>query len=105
MLTNVIIPAVKNILAGVAGVGANVHPYIRIAADDAAFNTLFLDKDAARIHGYTITREKTDVVEQDIGAARDMHTIIIRGYMGAKDADATETLMQNEIETVRTTFF
>jgi hypothetical protein len=104
LLTDVIIPQVQSILEAVAGVGANVHPYVRIAAHDKAFNDLFLDTAAGRIHGYTITREKTDVIEIDIGAARDMHTIVIRGYMGAKDADATETLMQNEVEAIRVAF-
>lgn len=104
MLTDVIIPRVQAILAGIAGVGANVYPYIRIAADDAAFNKLFFDAAAQRIHGYTITRESTDSQDRDIGARWDIHNIVVRGYMGAKDADETETLFQNEIESVRATF-
>lgn len=104
MLTDVIIPQVQSILQAVVPAGTNVHPYIRIAADDSAFKALFFDAEMQRIHGYTITRESTGVEEIDIGAAKDLHSIIIRGYMGAKDDDATETLFQAEIETVRTAF-
>lgn len=104
MLDDIIIPAVQSILASVAGVGANVHPYVRVTADEKGFNDLFFDAASGRVHGYTITRESTKVVEKDVGAAFDLHTIVIRGYMSVKDADKTEQLMQTEIENVRAAF-
>lgn len=106
-LENVILPAVAQILGSVGGV-ANVNEYIRVLADDAAFNNAFYDKTLGRIHGYTITRESTSVVEKDAGAALDQHVIVIRGYMGVQDQaqpTPTEQLFQDEIEAVRTAFF
>ncbi len=107
-LEAVIIPQCQAILQSVAGVGQNVHPFIRVAADDAAFLKLFFDAAAGRVHGYTITRESTDTRENDVGAAMDLHMIVIRGYMGVQDQaqpSPTEILMQTEVEAIRTAFF
>ena len=95
-----IITAVETILSGVPSVG-NVYSYRRWAADDASFASLFVSDGI--ILAWTITRESTETDDFEQGS-HDHHSIIMRGWMGVKDAANTEATFQNLVETVRTTF-
>ena len=39
-----------------------------------------------------------------VGATLDVHNIVIRGYMSLQDAENTEKVFQDLIETIRTAF-
>lgn len=95
-----IIQAVETILSGVEDVG-NVYSYRRWAADEASFKNLFVTQ--GTILAWTITRESTETDDFEEGS-HDHHAIVIRGWMGVKDAANTERTFQNLVESIRETF-
>jgi hypothetical protein len=95
-----IIQATATILGTVPNVG-NVYSYRRWAADEATFKKLFTT--GSQILVWTITRESTEISDEE-ESSHDFHAIVIRGWMGTKDEDATERTFQSLVESVRSAF-
>jgi hypothetical protein len=94
-----VISSVQAKIAAIAG--ANVHEYTRVLNKESDFKLAFFDDVLGRIHGWTITTEDCDSVDLTVGGQKDVHKIIMRGYMGVDDADNTEKLLRDESEAVR----
>lgn len=103
MSLDTIIVAIKALLVAVPNVG-DVHDYVRLATNEQQFLSFFKDATSGRVLGWTITRESTNTVDRNVGAQMDTHIIVLRGWMGLKDGDATEKTFQALIESVRATF-
>ena len=63
-----------------------------------------LDANAARLNGYHVRRVSTREVLVDTGRWSVWHRWRIRGIMSLDDADETEKLFDEQIETIRTAF-
>jgi len=95
-----IIQSVNTILGGVENVG-KVYSYRRWAADEASFKALFVAD--GKILAWTITRESTASRKED-DHREETHTLVMRGWMGVKDANDTERVFQNLVESICDTF-
>src|SRR3990167_4248814 len=91
----------KTILEGIASIG-KVHDYERWSVEWKKFLDGFKSADN-KIKGWTITREKTDEVFIPGPGAERRHTMVVRGYLGLDDTNASEKTFQDLIETDRKT--
>lgn len=94
---------IYTILSGVPGVG-KVYDYERWSVDWTKFVTLFQDSASGRILGWEMSRVAVESqflsrVEEEV-----THRFVIKGYLGLKDADATEKLFNGLIEAIRAAF-
>lgn len=81
-----------------------VYDYDRWSNDWGKFIELFKDPVSGRILGWEIFR-KAAPAEYDSNAEESTtHQYVIRGYMGLKDADATEKIFNEKIELIREKF-
>ena len=83
--------AIKAKLEAIAGTGI-IHTYERNAVDMAKFIALFKDA-SGRICGWEITRRA--VPEQYAGAILRVHQMVLNGYMGLQDANASSITFQD----------
>src|SRR6266404_5053969 len=93
-----ILNEVAGIVGAVANVG-NVHAYRRAVQTEQEFQSLYVSGD--RVLGWDITREGTASTDRTVGATEERHALVIRGYLGVSDKDATEQTFQDLIEAVR----
>lgn len=98
-----VIEQVRVILAGVPHIG-QVHPYIRFVTTEAGVNDKFKDPEADRIKFWSITRSSTSSTDANVHANRDVHTLVVRGWMSLNDANNSEAEFQSLVELVRQTF-
>lgn len=99
-----ILADVKAKMESVSGIG-KVHDYERWNADDAAFIELFAytpTGGAKQIRGWEISR--AGFSEHKAGAFFRHHKFRLRGFMGLKDADATDKTFQTLVEDVSEKF-
>ena len=88
----------KTILEGIANIG-KVHDYERWSVEWKKFLDQFKSADN-KIKGWTITRESSPE-EFKPGPGYDRsYNMVIRGYMGLDDTNASEKTFQDLIETV-----
>jgi hypothetical protein len=66
-----------------------VHTYERETLTQAQLKAVFTDPDTGKIRAWTISREATPSSNQDLREYRT-HRMILRLYLGLKDADNTE---------------
>jgi hypothetical protein len=92
---------VKTILAAVSGIGV-VHDYERYAVEASALKALFVT--GGRLHGWTITRERTPSVYRTNVQTERRHRFIIRGYYALDDSAASEKTFQDLVEAVEAAF-
>ena len=93
---------IKVMLQGAPGIGI-VPEYERLATDYNKMLALFKDADG-RINGWTITRDETPerwITNVDYERVFEM---VIRGYMGLQDAEATEIIFQDLVENISSAF-
>jgi hypothetical protein len=101
--------AIYNILSGVTNIG-KVYDYERWAKTWEEFINLFKATIGGvdQILGWEIYRRsaKEEKITIGIGSNEDeiTHVFIIAGYMGVKDASATEKIFNTHIETIATAF-
>lgn len=93
----------KTILSTVPDIGV-VHDYERWSADWAKFLEQFKDPATGKIRGWTITRERSPEVFGAGSSYERGHVMVLRGYMGLHDVEASEKVFQDLIETVCDTF-
>jgi hypothetical protein len=93
-----ILNAVKGIIAAVANVG-NVYAYRRAVQTEKDFSDLYIA--GGKVLAWDITRESTASIDRTVGATEEKHLVVVRGYMGVSDKDATEQTFQDLIEAVR----
>jgi len=93
---------VKTTLEGVVA-PAVVHDYQRYTHDMGQFLALFKTP-AGVISGWTITREGIGEADSDHTSNDTQHRIKIRGYYGLKDAEASELVFQDLVDSVVTAF-
>jgi len=89
---------VQTIMSAVANIG-KVHAYRRAVQAENDFSDLYVD--SGRVKAWDITRESTASNDRTVGATEERHLVVVRGYFGVKDADATEQTFQDLIEAVR----
>lgn len=94
-----IIADIKAKLSAIADIG-KVHDYERWSADPAAFIEIFsfTVNNVKHIRGWEILR--TGFTEHKNGAFFRHHRFQLKGYMGVKDASATEKDFQTLIENI-----
>jgi hypothetical protein len=93
-----ILNEVKGIIAAVANVG-NVYAYRRAVQTEKDFSELYIS--SGKVLAWDITRETTASSDKTVGATEDRHLVVVRGYLGVSDKDATEQTFQDLIELVR----
>jgi hypothetical protein len=93
-----ILNEVKGIMGGVANVG-NVYAYRRAVQTEKDFSDLYIS--SGKVRAWDITRESTASVDRTVGATEEKHLVVVRGYLGVSDKDATEQTFQDLIEAVR----
>jgi hypothetical protein len=93
--------AVKAILETVPGIGL-VYEYERYAKDAAGMRALFVS--GGLLHGWTITRDRTLSSYRTNVQTERHHRLVIRGYYGLSDGDASELTFQGVIEAIEETF-
>jgi len=98
MSLTLILNEVKGIVAAVANVG-NVYAYRRAVQTETDFVDLYVTN--GKVLAWDITRESTASSDRTVQATEERHLVVIRGYMGVSDADATEQTFQDLIEAVR----
>src|SRR5690348_11138154 len=99
-MLNDIIDETANVLRTVNGVG-KVNAYRRAVNVEADIAAAYKDGATGMIRAWDVTRESTASNDRTVGATEELHTIVVRGYMSVKDADATEQTFQSLIEEVR----
>jgi hypothetical protein len=92
-----------DILSSVPGVG-RVYDYERWTADWTKFLELFKDSSSGRILGWEISRNAVESQFLSRVEEEATHRFVIKGYLGVKDADATEKLFNGLIEVIRAAF-
>lgn len=95
---------IKDKLTALGNMGV-IHLYQRQVVDMAKFINLFtrdLGNGRREIRGWEITRQS--VLEHQRGAFFGHHDMVLRGYMGLSDADASSMVFQGMIDAIRATF-
>jgi len=97
--------AIKTTLAGVSGIGT-VHDYERFAKEVAKFREFYLSGSATnqRLLGWNIRRTARSERLVDTGRHYVDNTWRIRGLMAIDDADESEKLLDNLVESARDAF-
>ena len=85
-----IVADIKSKMETIPGIGL-VHDYERQAADLARFILLFKDS-AGKILGWEITRRAAS--EHSAGASFRHHQMVLKGYMGLQDEQASSKAFQ-----------
>lgn len=75
-----------------------VHTYERQSADIKKFLALFQNPTTGKILGWEITRRA--VTEHQRGAYFRHHNMVITGYMGLQDAEASSALFQDLVDDI-----
>ena len=93
---------------GIDDVGI-VYDYERFAPSWEKFILLFKPAGKKYIRGWEITRvSTTEKGNSDDDTAthqyREFHNMVIKGYYSTQDAEATEKIFQDLLETIRVTF-
>ncbi|MCC7487625.1 MAG: hypothetical protein IT529_21835 [Burkholderiales bacterium] len=79
-----------------------VHEFERYAKTQEKLRQLYVGTGAnARLHGYHVRRVTTQEIYVDVNRWRIVHEWRVRGYMAIDDEDASETLLDDEIEAIR----
>jgi hypothetical protein len=91
------------ILTGIPNIGM-VHSYERWAVNWDKFIELFKDPASGRILGWEIGKEAMLNTRISNLEEERTHRYVVKGYMGVKDADATDSLFNAMIETIADTF-
>ncbi len=91
---------IYNTMNGIANIG-KVYDYERWSTDWGTFINLFKGA-SGKILGWEIGR-KGHVKDEEQGTLR-VHTYSIKGYMGLKDADASEKAFNSLIESISAAF-
>ncbi|ABF42416.1 hypothetical protein Acid345_3415 [Candidatus Koribacter versatilis Ellin345] len=83
-----------------------VYPRLKMIRDEASFKAAYLDTTVSppRIRAWALTRESTSSIENKVHNDKDTHLIVMRGYFGLVDANATDEEFQDKIEDVREAF-
>jgi hypothetical protein len=80
-----------------------VHDFERFAKEQAKLRSLYAGSDD-RLHGYHVRRATTREIYIDVNRWSIIHDWRVRAYMAIDDADASEKLLDNEVETLRASF-
>lgn len=75
-----------------------VHTYERQSADVKKFLSLFQDPATNKILGWEISRRA--VLEHERGAYFRHHQMVLTGYMGLQDAEASSATFQDLVDSV-----
>lgn len=75
-----------------------VHTYERQSADVKKFLTLFQNPATNKILGWEITRRA--VPEHQRGAYFRHHQMVVTGYMGLQDAEASSAIFQDLVDAI-----
>lgn len=78
-----------------------VHDTLRYAKNTGALAVLYKNESNGRLNGWTFYRESMRLVEIDTGLGRRLDGWRIYGHMAIDDADASTTLLQTQLETLR----
>ena len=95
--------AIKTKIESVANIGP-VHDYLRYTKNTGNLATLYKNTATARLNGWTFFRESMRLLEIDNGLGRRIDAWRVYGYMAIDDADASATLIQAQLESVRVAF-
>lgn len=107
MSLRTIIDRVTGVLGGVPGIG-QVHGYVRhidkAPEHSSAAAALCVKDDVLNV--WFVTRAQTEASEEDCNSTdyHERHVILIEGWLGLDDADASEETFQDLVETIRTEF-
>ena len=91
----------QTLIGSVAGIEvANVHKFVRALHHFETFKSRFKSS-GNKINAWIITRISTEERQHSLSNQNlRIHTMIISGYYGLKDADATEETFQDLVELV-----
>ncbi len=90
--------ALKSVLESVPDVGA-VYDYLRWTIDPATYEALFAS--GGKVKFWTISRASVDDARRYTEQVDEVHTVVLRGYLGLDDAGASEKAFQDLIDDVR----
>jgi len=90
--------AIKSVMESVPGVGA-VYDYLRWTADPATYEALFVS--GGHVRFWTISRASVDDARRYTEQVDEVHTVVLRGYLGLDDASASEKTFQDLVDSVR----
>src|SRR3990167_6470997 len=77
-----------------------VYDYERWAAEWKKMLDIYKDPDSGKINGWTISRESSpEIFIPGCGSER-RHAIVVRGYFGLEDDEASEKIFQDLIEVI-----
>lgn len=88
---------IKSHLMAIPGSGV-IHTYERQSTDIKKFLSLFQSPDTNKICGWEISRRS--VTEHRRGVFFRHHQMVLTGYMGLQDADASSEQFQNLVDDV-----
>lgn len=97
-----IVQALKTRLATATGTRP-LHDYERYAENRATLQTLYRDPTSGRLWGHCFFRESTRERDSDTGLARRLHRFRGYSFIALDDADASQKLLQDELETMAST--
>ena len=89
--------ALVTLVQGVSGI-AVVHGYERFATDLPALRALYGDN--GKLHGWSITRDRTTALYRTNTQTERRHRFVIRGYYALDDSAASEQTFQDLIEAI-----
>lgn len=92
--------AIKATMESAAGIGP-VHDRLRYTKNTGALADLYKNITNGRLNGWTFYRESMRLVEIDTGLGRRLDNWRIYAHMAIDDADASNTLLQTQVEAVR----
>jgi hypothetical protein len=93
--------AIVALLEGVPNIGL-VHGFERYATQADALRALFVT--GGRLHGWTLTRDRTTATYRTNTQTERRHHFVLRGYYALDDSAASETTFQSLIESIEEVF-
>ncbi|HWR37011.1 MAG TPA: hypothetical protein VN622_14205 [Clostridia bacterium] len=94
------IAEVVKVIKTVPNVG-NVQDHVAYVNDEAKFKTLFVNDATTDVRFWNVTRENTDSADVKVRTNKDLHNLLIRGYMSVVEDNASEKTFRILIEQVR----
>lgn len=90
-----ILASIGNVLSSVTGIG-QVYTYRRYAPQDKDFKTIAVT--GSTVNFWDMYRASTEEHWPNDFQFKRLHTIVIRGYLGSKDASATDLTFQTLVD-------
>lgn len=81
-----------------------VHDYERLGRNNQEFINLYKDPTTSRLWGHCFFRESTRERDNDVALVRILHRWRFYSFISIDDADASQKLLENELESLAAAF-